>query len=127
MICLLSVLALTISMAYAGYVMWTWTITMTVKEPFEVTHDLTESFTLYAGETKEFHITIKNKASVTLRAKLDWEELDNPNGVDYTITVTPSKEQDIQANSNVTFTIKIDVKSDSPAGTVKIKFWIERK
>ena len=110
----------------AGYIVWTQTVTVQVQEAFEVSSNLPEQFDIYPGETKTYTISVKNHASAPLKAKIAWEEVENPNNVKYEVTIQP-EEKEIAPGATADFTVKVTVKADSPTGAFKLRFSVDRK
>mgnify|MGYP000008669941 CR=1 FL=1 len=123
---LLAILLTAAIASVAAYVMWTYTVKVTVQEAFQVSTNLPDQFNIYPGETKTYTITVTNLASGKLKAEIHWEEIENPNNVKYEVHVQPpSKEIAPKATEN--FTVEIKVKGDSPTGTFKLRFSVDRK
>jgi len=124
---LLLLILLTAAVAcVAGYIVWTQTVTVQVQEAFEVSSNLPEQFDIYPGETKTYTISVKNHASAPLKAKIAWEEVENPNNVKYEVTIQP-EEKEIAPGATADFTVKVTVKADSPTGAFKLRFSVDRK
>jgi len=120
-------LAVGTAIVVASYVFWSHRITITVREPCSVSHDIPETLTLYAGGSQTYVIAVTNRGGADVKVKLDWAEEENPEGVDYDVLVSPSDEVEVSAGETVELTVKIKVKADSPTGTVKLVFTLERK
>lgn len=101
-----------------------------VLEPFSVTSTIPPGFSLYAGETVSYSITVSNAANVAIMATVDYSE--NPDydedgtNVDMDISVSPSMSQIVPPESSVTFNIDVTVAADSKTGEVSITWNVER-
>ena len=124
---LLAILLITAAaVSVAAYVVWTYTVQVTVQEAFEVSTNLPDQFDIYPGETKTYTISVKNHASAPLKAEIAWEEVENPNNVKYEVTIEP-ESQEIAPGATADFTVKIKVEADSPVGAFKLRFSVDRE
>ena len=122
---LLAILLVAAVSAVAAYVVWTQVVTVQVREAFEAISNIPESFNIYPGETKTYTISVKNHASVPLKAEIAWEEVENPNNVSYEVTIEP-ESQEIAPGATANFIVKVKVDADSPTGTFKLRFSVKR-
>jgi len=115
----------------ASIVVWTFvTEPITVAEPFTITSTLPSSFSMFAGESRSYTITVSNAANVPIKATIDYSidaDFDGDGvSVDVSVTVTPMSWQDVPAGGEVIFTIEIKAAADSPVGEVSIDWAVER-
>jgi len=92
--------------ASAYYTWQTLTIQLEVKEPLEILSYPSE-LSLYPGETKEFNVTIENRASVNYSVVLDFS-LDNITYQDNYITFSNEIYTVIPGQQNLTAWLKVE-------------------
>jgi len=117
-------LVMLVGVACAAYVVWQWTTTITVLEPFTVVSDLPESVSLYPGNYS-YTMNVTNHAGDSLNATLYY----SINTVNCTVTIIPNNGTSYTIHPFETTTIPIEIHviiNSEVNGTTIISWWIER-
>lgn len=115
---------LAIGTAFAAVALATIQGTVTINEALSVsTTDYAVSG--FSGETIDKTVTINNAASVPLNALLTTTEIDNPDGVIYTISYS-SNPASVPAIGTTDVIVSFHIAPDSPNGVFHVSTQIDR-